>query len=165
MHRMLIGSALALTCSMAVPFAQQQAAPEPAPAHKVYVLTGCLEARADAPAVFMLSNATAIGEAPPASPVVARAAEPGAVGTSGTADTGGTFELQAVSGLSSQGKDEEALKAHTGHRVEVTVRPVEVVAAPTASGALTAAEPARPAEPEPTRYTVTEIKAVPGTCA
>ena len=164
MHRMLIGGALAVTWSMAVPFAQQQApAPEAAPAHKVYVLTGCLDARADAPAIFTLSNATAIGEAPPA-PAIVSAAEPRAVGTSGTIDAG-TFELQAVSGLSSQGKDEEALKAHAGHRVEVIVRPVEVVAASTPSGAATTSEAATPAEPEPTRYTVTEIKAVAGTCA
>ena len=166
MHRMLIGGALALTGLMAVPFAQQQApAPEPAPAHKVYVLTGCLEARADAPSIFTLSKATAIGEAPPAAPAVGSAAERGSVGTSGTTDAGDMFELQAVSGLTSQGKDEEALKAHAGHRVEVTVRPVEVIAAAPAPAPGGVTTPEQQAEPVPPRYTVTEIKAVAGTCA
>ena len=179
MHRMLIGTALALTCSVAVPFAQQreqpqsqpqsarEAAPDAAPAHKVYVLTGCLMARDDAPSIFTLSDATAIGEAPPPAPAVASAAEQKAVGTSGGAEKGGTFELQAVSGLTSKGKDEAALKVHAGHRVEVTVRPVDVMAAAPASSTAGAAAttPEPPAEQLPPRYTVTEIKAVSGACS
>ena len=148
MNRTVCGTVVALSFCVAVPFAQQQPAParESEPAHKVYVLSGCLAAGADATAVFKLTDATAIGEAAPAG-----AAEPGAVGTSGTK---ALFELQPVSGVNSQGLDADALKAHAGYRVEVIVRPVEVAppAAPTAG--TTAAQAARPVEePKPERFT------------
>src|SRR5688572_4671961 len=132
MRSALFGCAVAVAFCVAVPSAEQQQpvpqqqttpAPEAKPAHKVYVLTGCLAARADAPSVFTLSDASAVGgDLPPAGPVEPAADTP--VGTSGSKPR---YELQAVSGLNAQGKDEAALKAHAGHRVEVTIRPVEVL--------------------------------------
>src|SRR5688572_13314390 len=123
MRSALFGCAVAVAFCVAVPSAEQQtttAAPEATPAHKVYVLTGCLAARADAPSVFTLSDASAVGDLPPSGPVQPGPVEPATaerpVGTSGQKPR---YELQAVSGINAQGKDEAALKAHAGHRVEV----------------------------------------------
>jgi len=102
---------------------QQQPAPtsEAVPAHKVFVLTGCLTASADTGG-FKLTDASAISRARPKG-----AAEAGAVGTSGQKDT---YELQPVSGVNAEGVNADALKAHAGQSVEVTVRPIEVPAGP-----------------------------------
>ena len=174
MRSALFGCAVAVAFCVAVPSAQQQPAPQqqpqqqttPAPdatpAHKVYVLTGCLAARPDAPAVFTLSDASAVGDLPPAGPVAPPSADT-PVGTSGRKPS---YELQAVSGINAQGKDEAALKVHAGHRVEVIIRPVEVIPpAPSAAGQTVATATAKPEEQAPVRYTVTEIKAVTGTCS
>lgn len=157
MIRAVCGSAIALACCVAAPFAQQQPTPTPAvPAHKVFVLTGCLTAGEDATAGFKLTDASSIGQAAPAG-----AAEAAAVGTSGQKRT---YELQPVSGVNAEGIDADALKAHVGQRVEVTVRPVEVpTAAPRAADPPTQA--AKPPEPAPERFSVTAIKPVAGTCS
>ena len=151
----VFGSALAFAWCAAVPFAQQQPAQAPAttPAHKVFLLTGCLEVGAGAIPTYKLTDATPIGLAP------AGAAEAGAVGTSGQK---ASYVLQPESGVNAQGKDAKALMAHAGQRVEATLRPVEKPAeAPPASGATAKLEPA----PAPERFTVTEIKRVTGTCS
>ena len=149
----IYGCAVAFAWCVAVPFAQQQPVPAPTaePAHKVFLMTGCLEVGAGAIPTFKLTDASPIGRAP------ASAGEPGAVGTSGTK---ASYVLQAESGMHAQGIDAEALKARAGQRVEVTVRPVEKLAeAPPLAGQAVKFEPA------PEKYTVTAIKRVTGTCS
>jgi hypothetical protein len=59
---------------------------------------------------------------------------------------------------------EDALKAHVGQRVEAVVRPIESPApAPTAG--LAEVQAARPIEPTPDPFSVTEIRRVLGTCS
>ena len=157
MKKTVLASAVAVTWCVAAPFAQQQPAPTPkdTPAHNVFVLTGCLKAGADATATFKLTDASSIGQAPPA-----RAAEAGAVGTSGQK---GSYELRPVSGVGAQGMNADALKAHVGERVEVIVRPIESPAAAPTAG-LAGAQEVKPIEPAPERFSVTELKRVIGTC-
>jgi hypothetical protein len=145
MTRTVLASAAAVLWCVAASFAQQQPAPatEATPAHNVYVLTGCLKA-GDAPSTFTLADASSIGQAIPP-----RTAEPGAVGTSGQK---ASYELRPVSGLDAQGLKEDALKAHVGRRVEVIVRPIEPPAA-------------KPIEPAPQRFSVSELKHVTGNCS
>src|SRR5687768_5852939 len=97
MKKTVLGSAVAIAWCVAAPFAQQQpaATPKPAPAHNVFVLTGCLKAGADATATFKLTDASSIGQ-----PTPAGAAEAGAVGTSGQK---ASYELRPVSGVNAQG--------------------------------------------------------------
>lgn len=158
MKKTVIGSIVALAWCVAAPFAQQQPAPTPnaAPAHNVFVLTGCLRAGADATATFKLTEASSIGQ-----PTPAEAAKGVAVGTSGQK---GSFELRPVSGVDAQGLGANALKTHLGHRVEVTVRPVESPAAEPTAG-LAGVQTAKPIEPAAERFTVTAIKRVIGTCS
>ena len=157
MKKIVLGSAVVIAWCVAAPTAQQQPAPasETTPAHNVFVLTGCLKA-GDTPATFKLTDATSIGQAPPAG-----AAEAGAVGTSGQK---ASYLLKPVSGVDAQGMKEDALKAHLGQRVEAIVRPIESPApAPTAG--LVGVQAARPIEPKPEPFSVTEIKRVIGTCS
>lgn len=155
MKKTVLGCAVALAWCVAVPFAQEPAPPaKPEPAHKVYVLTGCLETGAGAIPAFKLTDATSIGEVP------GGAAEPGAVGTSGQKVS---YELQPVSGVNAQGMDTDALKVYAGQRVEVTVRPADApAAAPTPANL--GAQAGKPTEP-PARYSVTAIKRVTGICS
>ena len=149
----VFGSAVAFAWCVAVPFAQQQPAPAPTaePAHKVFVLTGCLEVGAGAIPEYKLTDASPIGRAP------GKAVEAGAVGTSGQKTS---YVLQPASGVNAQGMDADALKARAGQRVEVIVRPVEKPAeAPPPAGQAARFEPA------PERFTVTEMKRVTGTCS
>ncbi len=158
MKKTVLGSAVAIAWCVAAPFAQQAPAPTPtaAPAHNVFVLTGCLKAGVDPAAAFKLTDASAIGRAAPAG-----TAEPGAVGTSGQK---ASYELRPVTGVNAQGVDAAALKAHLGQRVEVIVRPLESpAAAPT--GGRVGIQAAGPLEPAPERFSVTEIKRVTGTCS
>ena len=53
---------------VAASLAQQSPSPPNEPAHKVYVMTGCLERGSAQAAVFQLADSTAIGQAPPADP-------------------------------------------------------------------------------------------------
>src|SRR5688572_22078587 len=157
--RKIVGSAVAVTWFMAAPFAQQQPAstPKEAPAHNVFVLTGCLKAGADATGTFKLTDASSIGQ-----PTPAGAAEAGAGGTSGQKTS---YELRPVSGVNAQGMDADALKVHLGQRVEVVVRPVESPAPAGPAAGLASAETAKPAEPALERFTVTEIKRAIGRCS
>ena len=154
----IVGSAVAAAWCVAAPFAQQQAPPtaKEAPAHNVFVLTGCLKAGADATITFTLTGASSIGQ-----PTPAEAAEGRAAGTSGQKTS---YELRPVSGVNAQGMDADALKAHVGQRVEVVVRPVESPAAPPPAG-LAGTQAAKPTEPAAERFSVTEIKRVIGNCA
>ena len=157
MMKTVLGSAVVVAWCVAAPIAQQKPAPtsEKTPAHNVFVLTGCLEA-GDTAATFKLTDASSIGQAPPAG-----AAEAGAVGTSGQK---ASYLLRPESGVNAQGMKEDALKAHVGKRVEAVVRPIESPAPASADG-LAAVQAARPAEPTPERYSVTEIKRVIGACS
>ena len=158
MMKSVLASAVTAAWCVAVPFAQQPPAATPAatPAHNVFVLAGCLKAGAGVTPTFQLTDASSIGQAPPAG-----AADAGAVG--GPAQKG-SFELRPVSGVGAQGMGADALKAHIGQRVEVVVRPIESPAvAPTAG--LGAVQAAKPIEPAPQRFTVTEIKRVIGVCS
>jgi hypothetical protein len=158
MKKTVLASAVAVALCVAPPFAQEQSAPVPTekatqPAHNVFVLSGCLTTGVDPAATFKLTDASAIGRAP------GGAAEPGAVGTSGQK---ASYELRPVSGVNAQGLNAEALKSHVGQRVEVIVRPLE---SPAAAPAPVPAGSARPIEPTPERFSVTEIKRVVGDCS
>ena len=157
MNQIVLGSAIAIAWCVAAPTAQQKpaSAPETPPAHNVFVLSGCLKA-GDTAGTFKLADASAIGQAPPGD-----AAEPGAVGTSGQK---ASYLLRPVSGVHAQGLKEDALKAHLGQRIEAVVRPLETTA-PAPTNGLVAAQEARPAEPKPEPFSVTEIKRVIGACS
>ena len=155
MKRNVLGSAVALTWCVAAPLAQQQPPPPTAPAHNVFVVTGCLNAGVDRTAAFRLTDVASIGRTAPA-----READAGAVGTSGRKTS---YELQPASGVNSQGIDAEELKRHAGRRVEVTLRPVETTTPPAAANP--GGEAAKPFDPPPQRYSVTDIKRVTGTCS
>lgn len=151
---------IGIASCVAVPFAQEQRAPAPttAPAHNVFVLTGCLMSDAKEPAAtFKLTDAISVGQPPPS-----RAGVAGAVGTSGQK---ATYELRPVTGVNAQGMDADALKAHVGNRVEVVVRPIESPAPAAPSAGLAPAQSAKPNEPAPERFTVTEIKRAVGRCS
>jgi hypothetical protein len=145
----IIGTGLLLISWVSVSTAQQPAAP-PEPAHKVYVLTGCLVAGPETPGL-RLTGGAAVGEAPPA-----RASSPG---------TPGVYLLQPVSGVGEQGISRERLESHVGSRVEVTVRPPEVVpGASTSSSANAVTSKGKPEETAPPRYSVTKINRLADSC-
>ena len=152
----MVGSAVVSACFIAAPFAQQQPARtgQEAPAHNIFVLTGCLGAGKGATASFELTDASSIGQRTPAD----------AVDTVGTSGRKTTYELRPLTGVDAQGLDADALKAHLGQRLEVVARPVETPKAPPAAG-LAQAEAAKPIEPAIERFTVTEIKRVIGSCS
>src|SRR5688572_27219830 len=153
MRRSSIGTGVLLIWWAGVAAAQQQpAAPEPA--HKVYVLSGCLESGSAAPAGFRLTGGSAVGEAPPARTPPASA--PG---------TAGVYLLQPVSGVGEQGISRERLQSQVGARVEVTVRPVEVLpSAPPTSSADSTDSKGKQEEPLPPRYSVVKISRLADSC-
>jgi len=157
MTRIIIGTGVLLFWSVAVPTGQQQPAAPPEPAHKVYVLTGCLEAGTATSEAFRLTGGSAVGEAPPArpssSPPPARAAA-------------GVYVLQPVSSVGEQGISRERLQADVGARVEITVRPVELLpSTPSPSSANAADSKSKPEEAPPPRYNVLKINRLADTCA
>lgn len=141
---------LVLSFSGVTAAAQQAQAPASAPAHKIYVLTGCLTGSPAATAPFKLTGAVAVGQAP-------------AEGAAAGAPAKDMYELVPVTGLTEQGLAREELQKHVGNKVEVTVRPVEVAAAKSSSSTVTSST-AKPEEP-PQRYTVTMIKALAASCS
>jgi hypothetical protein len=158
MTKTVLASAVAVALWVAPQFAQEQSVPAAtekasAPAHNVFVLTGCLTTGVDPAATFKLTDASAIGRAP------GGAAESDALGTSGQK---ASYELRPVSGVNAQGLDADTLKSHLGQRVEMIVRPLE---APAAAPSPAPAGAVRPSEPTPERFSVTEIKRVIGTCS
>jgi hypothetical protein len=158
MKKILLGIIVAMAGSVAVPFAQEQPSPSSKaaePAHNVFVLTGCIREGSETTPTFKLTDASSIGQ-----PVPGRAAGSTAVGTSGQKDS---YELRPVSGIDSQGLDAKALMAHLNERVELVARLIETPApAPPTGAAL--AQAAKPTEPAPQRFSVTEIRRVLGTC-
>jgi hypothetical protein len=160
MNTTVLGTAVALAWCVAAPTAQQQpvpTAPNP-PAHNVFVATGCLDAGAEGAAAFKLTDASSVGRAAPAP-----TPEAGVVGTSGLK---ASYDLQPVSGVNAQGMDADALKAHVGQRVEVTLRPIPTTAAPASptAGSLGVAA-AKPPDAPPERFSVTALKRVTGSCS
>jgi hypothetical protein len=157
MKPITVATGLLLSCWIAAtPSAQQPPAPGSEPAHKVFVLTGCLEGGA-APAslVFKLVGATAVGQTP----------QPGRGTTSSAgarAGTDDTYELLPIGSFGEQGIKREELQNHVGRRVEVTVRPVE--ASPTAPSSASTEVKVKPEESSPQRYTVIKIARLADSC-
>jgi hypothetical protein len=141
---MTIETGMLVMWSIAALSAQQPPGPAE-PAHKVYVLTGCLEG-AGAASPYRLTSASSLGQAPP----------PRAATAQSKPEASDVYLLQPVSGVGEQGISREGLQRHVGARVEVTVRPVEPLpSAPSASGE--SASKNKPEEPAPQRYTVVKI--------
>jgi hypothetical protein len=121
------------------------------PAHKVFVLNGCLTSGPGAVDTFKLVGAVPVGQAPPE--------RPGA-----SSDTKGEYILVPVTGLAEQGIARAEMQMYIGRKVEVTVRPVEVAPGPSPSSASTAASTEKAAEPAPVRYTAVKIASAAGSC-
>jgi hypothetical protein len=155
--KIMFGTALVLAGWIMGP-AAQQTPPANEPAHRVFVLTGCLEGGSGPTSAFKLTGTTAVGQAPSA---------PTGSSPTGTAIKD-VYEIQPTSSVSEQGINREGLQSHIGKRVEVTVRPIEVLSpAPSSSSSLSSAtEPAKKAElSAPQRYTVTKINQLADSCA
>jgi len=133
------------------PSAQPTPSPASEPAHKIYVMRGCLETGSSSASTFKLTGAEHIGQAPPA---------PSATATSRSATV---YELQPVSNFGEQGISRERLTSHVGKRVEVTVRPVEVPPAPSSPPRPTAGAE-KPEQSMPQRYTVVNISQLAESC-
>ena len=106
MKPILFGVALALGVLFASPLAAQQAqAPPSEPAHKIWVLTGCLTGSPAETAAFKLTGAASVGQAPP---------EP----TTASADGKGkdVYQLLPTSGLTEQGIGRAEMQTHVGKR-------------------------------------------------
>jgi hypothetical protein len=152
MRPIVFATGVVLSLQVAVSLAQQS--PPNEPAHKVYVMTGCLERGSASTSVFTLADATAVGQAPPGDP-----SNTDAEAVAGTR----SYDLLPVSTVSEQGISRETLESQAGNRVEVTVRPVETaIATSTTSTANTTA--AKVERSTPRRYTVVKITKVPGSC-
>lgn len=149
-----IFSAAAVLLASLTAQAQQTATTTNEPAHKIFVLTGCLEGDATAQ-VFKLTGSTAVGQAPPAAAGTAR----GSAG-SNTND----YLLQPVSSIGEQGVNREQLQSHDRKRVEVTVRPAEMPAPATPPPSTTTTATAKPEQPAPQRYTVVKVVRVAESC-
>jgi hypothetical protein len=134
--------------------AQQRPASSGQPAHKVFILNGCLTSEPGAAGAFKLMGATPVGQAPPEHAATADAPK-------------GEYVLLPVTGLTEQGVAKPELQTHLGRRVEVTVRPVEVAPAPSPSSP-SSASPAAPVVKDqndvPPRYTVVAVKSAAGSC-
>ena len=149
MKPILVGLALVYAGATALSTsAQQPQEPKNEPAHKIYVLTGCLTASPGPTAPYKLTGAAAVGQAP-------------AEGKSG-AGVKDEYELLPITGVAEQGLTREELQQHVGKKVEVTLRPVEVAPAKSSSAAATTST-AKPEEP-PQRYTVTKVEALATAC-
>ena len=156
--KIMFGTALVLAGWIMGP-AAQQTPPSNEPAHKVFMLIGCLEGGSGPTSGFKLTGATAVGQAPSAptssSPTTATALKD-------------VYEIQPTSSVSEQGINREGLQSHIGKRVEVTVRPIEVLSpAPSSSSSSSSTtEPAKKAElSAPQRYTVTKINRLADSCS
>ena len=154
MRSIVFVTGVVLILQVAASLAQQSPSLPNEPAHKVYVMTGCLERGSAPTSVFQLADSTPIGQAPPPDPSTTDA---------GAVAGNRSYDLLAVSSVSEQGINRETLESHVGDRVEVTVRPVEASIAPaTTSTSKTTA--AKVEQSTPSRYTVVKISKVPGSC-
>jgi hypothetical protein len=155
-RKIMFGTALVLAGWIMGP-AAQQTSPANEPAHKVFVLTGCLEGGSGPTSAFKLTGAIAVGQAP--------SAPTGSSPTTATAIKD-VYELLPTSSVSEQGINREGLQSHIGKRVEVTVRPIEAPAPSSSSSSSSATEPAKKVElSAPQRYTVTKINRLADSCA
>jgi hypothetical protein len=153
MKQIVLATGIVLAYAVAAPFAQQAPAASNEPAHKVFVMSGCLERGSSSTDAFKLTGAVSIGQAPPA--------DRSGGGAAARAPT--TYELLPISSISEQGVNRETLESHVGNRAEVTVRPVEV--APGAPSSTTPApSTAARTEAVPQRYTVVKISRLTGSC-
>ena len=149
MKPIVVGLALVVSGMIAAPsIAQQEQKPPSEPAHKVFVLTGCLTASPAATEVLKLTGAVPVGHADMGYP----AARP---------DAKKEYELLPT-GLTEQGVDRAEMLTHVGKKVEVTVRPVEVAPSPSSSSS-PSTPTAKPKQATP-RYTVTTIKSLANSC-
>ena len=151
MRPIVFATGVVLILQVAASLAQQS--PPNEPAHKVYVITGCLERASASTSVFTLADATAVGQAPPGDP-----SNTDAEAAAGTR----SYDLLPVSSVSEQGISRETLESHAGNRVEVMVRPVETASAAATSTPSTTAPKVEKSTPR--RYTVVKIGKVPGSC-
>ena len=152
MRPIVFATCVVLSLQVAASLAQQS--PPNEPAHKVYVMTGCLERGSASTLVFKLADATAVGQAPPGDP-----SNTDAEAVAGTR----SYDLLPVSSVSEQGINRETLESHIGNRVEVTVRPVEPSIAASSTSTSTTTAP-KVEQSTPRRYTVVKISKVPGSC-
>ena len=129
---------------------QQKPTSSDQPAHKVFVLNGCLMTNPNAADAFKLTGAVPVGTAPPAGP--AASAEPK-----------GEYVLLPTTALNEQGVAKAEMQTHVGKKVEVTVRPVEVAPGPASSSSASTAT-AKVEETAPQRFTVTKITSATGSC-
>ena len=142
---------ITFACGTLLPLrAQQTPAPSAQPAHKVFILNGCLTSNGAAADSFKLTGAVAVGQPPPERPAASTEAKD-------------EYVLLPVTGLSEQGVARAEMQTHVGRKVEVTVRPVEVAPGPPSSSPpASAAEKIEAAAPQ--RYTVTKIVPAAGSC-
>ena len=149
MKPIVAGLALVVSGVIAAPSVAQQPQTTPSePAHKVFVFTGCLTSTAAATEVFKLTGAVPVGQAPKEGLVASPSAK-------------NEYELLST-GLTEQGVARAEMLTHVGKKVEVTVRPVEVVPSPSSSSA--PAAPTPNPEQAARRYTVTAIKSLANSC-
>jgi|SRR5688572_14401381 len=151
MKPIVFALAVAVCGLIVTPSAAQQPQARPdQPAHKVYVLTGCLAGNPGASDTFRLTGAVPVGQPPPERP--APSTEPK-----------DAYVLLPTTGVAEQGVPRSEMQTHVGKKVEVTVRPVEVAPGPSSSS--TSSPPAeKVGEPAPQRYTVTKIASAAGSC-
>jgi hypothetical protein len=152
MKSTMSGTAILVVCFILAASAQQRTEIKEEPAHKVYVLSGCLEA-SGAPPVFKLTRATAVGQTQAPRPT-----QSGAAGSTAP----DVYELQPVLNFTEQGLKREELQSHVGKQVEVTIRPLEV---PAPAPPVPADSKVRPENAPPQRYTVSKIGTVAESCA
>ena len=151
MRSITLVTGVALVLQVATSLAQQSAPNEPA--HKVYVMAGCLARGSASTSVFQLADSTPVGQAPPADP-----------SNKGEVEGTQSYDLLPVSSVSEQGINRETLASHVGSRVEVTVRPLEPTAAASGTTSTSTTTAAKVEQATPRRYTVVKIRKVPGSC-
>lgn len=150
MKPIVFGLAMVLIGVAAAPSSGQQTkASSDQPAHKVFVLSGCLVGNPGASDTFKLTGAVPTGQAPPERP--APSTEPK-----------DTYVLLPTTGLTEQGIPRAEMESYVGKKVEATVRPVELAPGPSSSSSAPPSE--KLDDPAPPRYTVTKIKALQDSC-
>ena len=153
MRSMVFVTGVVLVLQVAASLAQQSPSPANEPAHKVYVMSGCLEGGSAATSLFKLADATSVGQMPPTDP-----------SNTEVADGTRSYEVLPVSSVSEQGINRETLESHVGSRVEVTMRPMEAPTIPSTATSTSTTTTAKVEQSTPRRYTVVKISKVPGSC-
>jgi hypothetical protein len=146
--------ATSIVCVFQVTASLAQQSQPNAPAHNVYVLSGCLEGSAAPTSLFTLVDAMAIGQVPPTDPSKTDA---GAVAAR-------AYDLLPVTSVGEQGVNRETLASHVGAKVEVTVRPAEPSTDTSTTTRTSQNTAAKVEQSTSLRYTVVKIGKVPGSC-